>query len=349
LPGVLDTLVIGDGPAGAAFTVAAAAAGLRVGLASRQRASTTGETLEPTVERALRALGVWDLCRSAAKPLSGALSVWDDLEVVERPGILDVRGPHLGVDRARFDAPLRALACDKSVAVIGSVRSLREEDGVWKALDAAGAVARARLLVIATGRSGCPIGRGARDRNDRLVALMSCASSRAGAPTEFVTEATEDGWWYASPLPGVRSVVTYMTDADLLPRGGLAAVEEAWRSALRRTRLAAVFQSPDRPVSLVARPAGGSIRHRIAGDNWIAVGDAAAAYDPICGQGVPAALAKGMGAARLLASESSCAVAMRAYVEAERDAFSSYLASRRHVYERVRSRFSDRPFWRRRI
>jgi flavin-dependent dehydrogenase len=178
---------------------------------------------------------------------------------------------------------------------------------------------------------------------------MSFALSQAGAPAEFCIEAVPDGWWYASPLPSGRSVVAYMTDADLLPRGGLAALRETWRAGLRRSRLAAAFQSPDESVNLVTRPAGGGIRNEIAGENWIAIGDAAAAYDPICGLGVPAALAKGIAAARLLASGPSRAAALKAYVEAERDAFSGYLAGRRHVYGRVRGRFGDRFFWRRRI
>jgi hypothetical protein len=238
---MLDALVIGEGPAGAAFAVAAAAGGMRVGLASHLREKTRGETLEPSVEEALRTLGVWEDCRSVALPLSGVLSVWDEPELVERPTILNVRGPHLGVDRARFDAPLKVLARKRALAVFGRVRSLREEGGRWVGHADGGALVGAHLLVIATGRIGCPIGRGARDPRDRLVALMSFALSRAGAPTAFCIEAVPEGWWYASPLPGGRSVVAYMTDADLLPRGGLAALREAWRAAIGRSRLAAAF------------------------------------------------------------------------------------------------------------
>jgi hypothetical protein len=216
---MLDALVIGEGPAGAAFAVAAAAGGMRVGLASHLREKTRGETLEPRVEEALRALGVWEESRCAALPLSGVLSLWDESEPVERPAVLNVRGPHLGVDRARFDAPLKVLARKRASAVFGRVRLLREEGSRWMGHADGGALVGAHLLVIATGRIGCPIGRGARDGRDRLVALMSFALSQAGAPAEFCIEAVPDGWWYASPLPSGRSVVAYMTDADAATGG----------------------------------------------------------------------------------------------------------------------------------
>jgi flavin-dependent dehydrogenase len=345
---MLDALVVGDGPAGAAFAIAAAAAGMQVGIAGRGRRGSMGEALEPGAQRLLGELGLWESCRETAKELSGVISLWDEPEPIERPAILDVQGPRLGVDRATLDRLLRERARETCAAGLDGALLLLEENGRWSAPVGAPARIEAPLLVIATGRAGCPIGRGERERSDRLVATLSCAPSST-APPEFCVEAADDGWWYAAPLPGGRSVVGFMTDADLMPRGGLAAVRDAWRAALARTRLAAGFQSPSPTPDLVVRSAGGGIRRELAGDNWVAIGDAAAAYDPICGQGVSIALAKGIAAARLLSAFPSRARALKVYSEAERDAFSDYRRGRSAVYGRVHHRLRDRPFWRRRI
>lgn len=133
-----------------------------------------------------------------------------------------------------------------------------------------------------------------------------------------------------------------MTLTDLLPPGA-AGRSAFWQSSLRRTTLLEGFAKLV-PEPLAVYPAAGSMRHQLHGNNWLAIGDAAAAYDPLHGWGIVAALMKGIAAARLLTA-SEAADASRRYAETERSTFAAYEHTRRALYrEGAVSR--DGQFWR---
>jgi flavin-dependent dehydrogenase len=95
-------------------------------------------------------------------------------------------------------------------------------------------------------------------------------------------------------------------------------------------------------------PANSSIRLDLNGSDWVAVGDAAAAYDPLAGLGVVAALSKGSAIARLLLREPSTVSAANRYAELEQLGFRNYLAGRRAIYG-GQDRWKDRSFWQQRV
>ena len=94
-------------------------------------------------------------------------------------------------------------------------------------------------------------------------------------------------------------------------------------------------------------PANSSIRETLSGKNWVAIGEAAAAYDPLHGEGLAAALVKGAALAGLVAGGSDLAISIGQYDAAERTTFAQYLRERRHTYARAAERFAL-PFWIRR-
>ncbi len=142
-------------------------------------------------------------------------------------------------------------------------------------------------------------------------------------------------------------VLAFMTDADMLPACHSARdqffLQQLERSPLMRSRFS--------PASLTGRTrvtaAMSAIRRTLGGDGWIALGDAAATYDPLAGIGVAAALNKGLSLARLLLGESN-ATAFARFAQAERAAFNDYLTLRRSMYRRE-SRWTNAPFWQRRL
>jgi flavin-dependent dehydrogenase len=82
------------------------------------------------------------------------------------------------------------------------------------------------------------------------------------------------------------------------------------------------------------------------GEDWLAVGDAAGAYDPLTSQGIYKALAGGLQAgdaiARRLAGE---AADFTAYGESLARSWQEYLSLRSYLYTRE-ARWPDQPFWR---
>ena len=100
-----------------------------------------------------------------------------------------------------------------------------------------------------------------------------------------------------------------------------------------------------RPTGARAWEAGFSILDRCSGADWVAAGDAAAAFDPLTSQGLPQALASGVAAAHavrcLLAGDGSAA---DAYGTAVLRTWCHSLTGAHEVYASER-RWPDSPFW----
>jgi flavin-dependent dehydrogenase len=96
------------------------------------------------------------------------------------------------------------------------------------------------------------------------------------------------------------------------------------------------------------RAAGSGRLEPAAGDGWLAVGDAAAAFDPLASHGIGAALEGGLRAAAAIRARSDGdRAALAAYAEHTRRAHARYQRLWLDYYAQER-RWPDAPFWRRR-
>jgi flavin-dependent dehydrogenase len=185
----------------------------------------------------------------------------------------------------------------------------------------------------------------ARVRYDRLVG--ACALLTSAAPdvdTYTLVEAVPDGWWYSALLADGRLAVAFMTDGDLLDRG-------AWRTLLAQTGATRArvgghgYALDDRPRVV---PAETSRLDTIAGEGWLALGDAAAAYDPLSSHGISSAMGSGFYAgnaiADLLAGHPE---ALPAYQAVMQNAYGAYLDLHARQYT-AEGRWPEAPFWARR-
>jgi flavin-dependent dehydrogenase len=103
-----------------------------------------------------------------------------------------------------------------------------------------------------------------------------------------------------------------------------------WEERLRSTRhIAPLLRDYRRCGPLFVRPAQSSMLERSAGSGWIAIGDAAASYDPIASRGLVAALQSGIAGAALVAASSERLAAYHADLEQR---FMRYLEGRNQLY-----------------
>lgn len=359
-PGAV-ALVVGGGPAGSATALHLARLGHAVVLveASSHDDFRAGETLPPAAAALLRSAGVWE--RFAAQghtPSQAVLSAWGSADLGERHFLFEPLGAGWHVDRGRFDSMLCTAAEEAGAEVHRAARvaSLsREERGFRARVEAAGASAEieARFVVDATGRASWAaraLGavRAAYDRLVGVIAVLSPAASREPTREALLLEAFEQGWWYSVPLPGGSLLAAAMVDADDLARSGRRPIV-FWREALARaphtSRRVAGFRGPE---AVRVRKASTERLSRAAGPDFLAVGDAAASFDPLSSQGICKALSDGERAAR----------AIDARVQGDERAFEEHAARaaaevERHLRERLHhhgaeTRWPDALFWRRR-
>lgn len=279
-----DVVVVGGGPAGATVARLLALQGRRVTLIDAcNRRLDRLEVLSPSSLPVLETLGLTELLSDAvvARPCAGIRRrnsrsgqlEFDDF--FQRPG-----GRGYVVDRLQFDARLRDLATQAGTLFeIGRVRTVeRIQGGFGIVVDRKThtSTIEASLVVDASGRPSFLARRlGATKLVSEKLAAERCLLDRgyepSKAPVWLDFEDCENGWIYGIHGPDGR--------------------QERWR--VRRDAVRGMGPWVNASSSRLSRAAG---------NGWIAVGDAALAFDPIASQGLPNAFSTALVATGAIVS-----------------------------------------------
>ena len=365
-----DVAIVGGGPAGAATAIALAAKGRSVVVIERSHydAARIGETLPPRARLPLVRLGVWERFLQARHlPSPGTLAAWGAPELTASDFVFNPYGSGWHLDRKRFDEMLAGRASEAGGRVLRGVRVTRcaREGGQAWCIESDAGVHHAKFLVDATGRMAWVTRQLAvrRVEYDRLVGLVTFARTEPyggpGTPplgsvpgraqdTRTLVEAARDGWWYSARLPNAQLVVAYMTDADLLParNSQLRAFWERELATARHTRARVGDSVFDSPLHTLA---ANSFRlTRVAGEDWLAVGDAALALDSLSSRGLYNALESGLSAGAAIDRRlRGDARGLKEYAARTEWQFARYLERRADYYSQE-ERWRGSPFWKRR-
>jgi flavin-dependent dehydrogenase len=360
-PRDFDVVVAGGGPAGSAAAITLARAGRRVLLADlcskRSPALKIGETLPAVAAAVLRDLGLHERIERAgvAIPSAGTSAAWGGEQPLENDAIIDPHGHGWHLDRVRFDAWLREQAraagvqlCEGRVAAEHAVARLDDRVAVQVVGEQERTIG-CRWLVDATGRRAAiaRVKGARRERRDRLVALYASVRTRSDVDARTRVEAAPSGWWYSALVGSGRRVVAFLTDADL--------VEPEWRThaGFRAALDETVHVLPSADPTLTCAPATtaahGARLAPTVGADWLAVGDAALAFDPLSSQGMLNALVTGLqGAMAVDACLRGDDAALAAYERRLLGVWSAYELNRARAYALER-RWPDTEFWARRV
>lgn len=359
-----NVVVIGGGPAGAVTAFSLARAGVPV-LVLEQTDGTgnpIGETLAPSATPLLQRLGVFDaVLTTRPLPCHGNRSAWGgDGTLTEHDFLCELYGNGWHLDRPAFNAALLGAAVGAGATCWRRTRFRHAErvpGGRWcLETDHPTGTRRveADIVIDASGRRAVfarqqGARRTALDRQVAVVALLD----PAGAPlrdSATLIEATAAGWWYSAMLPDGCLATAFFSDPDLL------AADRSWRRTGWRALLAASPHTRQRVADhgdVLSRPlrvtaARNEVLVPLSGDGWLAVGDAAAAYDPLSSHGIGSALAVGgRAAATVIAHLGGDSGAFTAYAERITTGYATYLHLWRAYYADER-RWPTAPFWHRR-
>jgi flavin-dependent dehydrogenase len=345
-----DIAIAGAGPAGGTLALLAARAGYRVLLAERSRFEKPrfGETAPPELRTALTRIGLDHLTRAPyGHDAPELVSLWGNDEPLARNHILSPYGSALHLDRQKFDQGLAQAAREAGADLrLGcGVRFVTQPDGGYVVQLEGGARVRANIAILATGRSGgnagLPYTRCYLDDHIGVAAHLAVPAKAVGP--RMLVEAVASGWFYLSALPSGLVAAVFVTSAPLVPRGRDPRLRW-WLEALARTRLIRPALHGCRiPETLTVCDARGSYASQSGGENWLAIGDARIAPDPLSGQGIHWAVDDACSAIKLARGSEWREVADKMCARTAREV-AQYQSDRRLAYSRE-WRFEPEAYW----
>lgn len=333
-----DAVIIGGGPAGTVAALVLKRLGRHVAVIDRPHPvkKRIGESLPSAARPLMEKLGLMSLLEKGPHaPAYGNVSAWGSSELSATDFIMDPNGVGWHLDRVRFDRDLKKAAMKAGVEWIS--RGLRKADEAFALAD---------TVIDATGRSAWMARQfGAeRQRDDSLMAFYTWLKCEGAREKRTLVESSATGWWYTSALPDRTRVVAFHTDADRVSE--IRHSNLGWNQHLNSTvHLRKIIAGAQVLHSIQSAEACGARLDKFAGENWLAVGDAALSFDPLSSQGIFNALYTGLRGAealdRRLQGDSAAIGEYTSRLESIREA---YLAHKKTYYS-AEKRWSNQPFW----
>lgn len=316
-----DVAVIGGGPGGSSAATALARRGRSVLLLERDRFPRfhIGESQLPWINGVLESLGAQDAVAKAGFVEKWGASFWEidgaPAAYVDFTAAVETPIPQTyQVPRAAFDEVLLRHAERSGVIVREEHRALDsafDPDGVT--LRFAGPdgehSTRVQAVVDASGRAGLLARRIGGYETDAMLQHVAVHAQYEGIPRPEgrpagdirVLTRLDIGWVWLIPISERVTSVGVVVPQALHRREGRATAEESLEHYLRQTPAAPALLRAAHRVSPARFEADYSYLARaMAGDRWVAVGDAAAFLDPIFSTGVLLAMQGGLEAAEAI-------------------------------------------------
>ncbi len=369
-----DVLVVGAGPAGAASAITLAQNGWRVLIVEKQSAASFkfSESVPPAtvgvIEHLLGSLDDQEFTKQGMAKTVGNVSCWQSAEPEINDFFYTPNGYGLGINRAVFDAVLVSKALHCGACLQASTQFIQcqpcaTENANWAVelqSDAGREWHHTKYLVDCSGRRAIVASAlgVSRQVQDQLFAYGQRFVAENHQDNDQFTrlEAASQGWWYTNRLPLADSgqicsqrMVVFHTDRDLVC-GKLAATPSGFADLLQQSQhISALLEKHGyQPKGKIRGACAASERlDQFAGDDWMAVGDAAQAYDPLSSQGISKALTSATMAGQLIHYALEGLHSFKRYTNEQEQLWSSYW-QQHHYYYDSQSRWPDQLFWNRR-
>ncbi|NBB36634.1 tryptophan 7-halogenase [Pseudomonas sp. BC115LW] len=336
----MKTLVIlGAGPAGAATALGLRRLGYPVTLVSEWRRFAALEGVSLRVLEALRGAGLEQALAQGALASQRQVS-WNGQQHAQNIEYL--------LDRPSFDRGLREDLRRAGVEVIeGRVLNV-QSSATGHRIEIQGCEPlQADFLIEARGRQAPALGKGLRG-----PATVSLLNRWQGAPgsTASAVESLEQGWaWMARRADG-QCYWQWTVDVASATLPAKALLLDYCRQQRAASALARAFfaDTGQLDLQLHARSSTAILSSQVCGDNWIRVGDAAMAVDPLSGNGIFQSLSSALQAPvvinTLLRKPERAALAQGFHQRRVEQLFLRFARIGRDFYA-DEQRWPQQPFW----
>ena len=157
---------------------------------------------------------------------------------------------------------------------------------------------------------------------------------------QVYTEAFEHGWGIVSSLSEKEQAMTLFTSKAIGIHQKIS-LFSSWKNVLSDTKYLKTFLSKNSFTKVLGKKANTTAASQFAGNNWLAIGDAAFTFDPLSSHGISNAIYTAKKAADVLTDDTYKPKTYNADLKA---IFNSYLASKKNMYA-SETRWANSEFW----
>lgn len=363
-----DVLIVGGGPAGASAALSLLThSNTRVILVEQSDLNRlrVGEHVSASIFKLIEYLKLDrdDFGAGSFRPSFGDTSYWGNEQGRSRDSIFTTEASSYQLDREQFDLTLIEEVAQRGGVIFPRTKCTQfnqSENKDWevkmKHPDQGTFTVQAKFLVDATGRQAnvCRQINVSSKKYDQLVGVGTFLKFKdtPRLQQQQITETCELGWWYAATLPNNTFNVTLFSDADIISKHQLNKSTNWQQQFLKTQHIKKELQGLE-AYSERAHPwvrnAFTQVSDSTAATNFLAIGDAAASFDPVSSMGIGFAMSSALQAANIiiaiLSGEEEDLIAI--YQQDITKNFEKYLQLRTHFYQKE-TRWAEADFWSRR-
>ncbi|MCK8659319.1 flavin-dependent monooxygenase QhpG [Pseudomonas umsongensis] len=332
-------VILGAGPAGSAVALGLRRLGYAVTLVSEWRRFAALEGVSVRVLEAMRGAGLHQALADATLPSQRQVH-WNGQQHAQNVEFL--------LDRPTFDRGLREDLRAAGVTLIeGRVLGVQSSSDGHQVQIEGREVLTVDFLVEARGRQAPALGKGL--RGPETVSLLNRWQGTPGI-TASAVESLEDGWAWMARRDDGQCYWQWTVDVASAGLPGKAQLLEYCRQRRRASAVAQAFFAGEveADLQLHARSSTAILSPQVCADNWIRVGDAAMAVDPLSGNGVFQSLSSALQASAvintLLRKPERAVLAQRFHQQRVEQLFLRFARIGRDFYA-DEQRWLEQPFW----
>lgn len=359
-----DIVVIGGGPCGLAAALNLTKNGLSVAIIEKTSYTQKriGEHLPPSALGVFHELGIPTALIEEKEHLHcpGVVSWWGSDDTPHELDYFFHPFEHgINLSRPKFDQAFANHARQTGVVIFENTKIQKSSQSThsWQIDVTDGKnndCLEALFILDASGKSASF----SRAQGSRIMAFepqvaitrhyTNCKTPISKQKNHIVIESCDIGWWYFAPLSANDCVCMLITDTDLIDLRK-PAIDMNWHSRLKKTQAIAESMQPFKDIIDTSVCSARTQRlNCFHGEGWLAVGDAAMAFDPLSSHGITKGLRHGWMAGKAISNTMrGDRFAINHFCNDLEHIFAEYVNTRAGYYA-TEQRWPDSLFWRRR-
>lgn len=168
--------------------------------------------------------------------------------------------------------------------------------------------------------------------------------------------ADELGWWYSAVVPNNKRIISFQTDADIVDKNIFKSLASFLHFAKQHSKIKNLIPTTTEDIQFHGTVSANSTRlKQVAGEKWIALGDAAISFDPLSSQGMFNAMANAMQVQKLLkkldvvkSRNSRDMKTFNTLYTNQIDSIWEHYLKHKQLFYSAETRWKDAVFWNRR-